>query len=83
MFVVVVVGAFNTFTFKVIINMYVPITIFLIIFHLCFLLREVPLVFVVNLFGGAEFFELLLICKAFDFFVKSELDPCWGEQSWL
>ena len=35
--------------------------------------------FVVKL-GGAEFFELLLVCKAFDFFVKSEWDHWWGEQ---
>ena len=51
--------------------MCVPITIFLIVFDLCFLPREVPLMFVVKL-GGAKFFELLLVCKAFDFFVKSE-----------
>ena len=69
--VVVVVGTFNTFTLKVIINMCVPIAIFLIAFDLCFLPREVPLMFVVKL-SGAEFFELLLVCKAFDFFVKSE-----------
>ena len=52
------VGAFNPFTFKVIINMYVPITIsltvlgFLIVglfLLLCFLPREVPLAFVVKL----------------------------------
>ena len=52
------VGAFNPFTFKVIIDMYVPMTIFLIVFGfvfvgpfllLCFPLREVPLAFVVEL----------------------------------
>ena len=52
------VGAFNSFTFKVIIYMYDPITIFLIVFGLfCvglflllyFLPGEVPLAFVVNL----------------------------------
>ena len=52
------VGAFNPFTFKVIIDMYDPITIFLIIWGLfcvglflvlCFLPREVPLAFVVKL----------------------------------
>ena len=53
------VGAFNPFTFKVIINMYDLITIFLIVLGLfsvglflllCFLSREVPLAFVVKLF---------------------------------
>ena len=52
------IGAFNTFTFKVIIDMYDPITIFLIILDLfsvgLFLLlrllpREIPLAFVVKL----------------------------------
>ena len=52
------IGAFNPFTFKVIIDMYDPITIFLIILGLfsvglflllCFLPREVPLAFVVKL----------------------------------
>ena len=52
------VGAFNPFTFKVIINMYDLITIFLIVLGLfsvglflllCFLPREVPLTFVVKL----------------------------------
>ena len=46
------IGAFNPFTFKVIINMYDPISIFLIVLGLlfvgvflllCFLLKEVPL----------------------------------------
>ena len=52
------VGAFNQSTFKVIIDTYDPITIFLIVlgiffvdlfFFLCFLPREVPLAFVVKL----------------------------------
>ena len=52
------VGTFNPFTFKIIIDMYVPITNFLIVlgfvfeglfFLLCFLPREVPLAFVVKL----------------------------------
>ena len=60
--VCLLVGAFNQFTFKVIIDMYGTITIFLIVLdlfcvglflHLCFLLREVSLAFVVKLFGGA------------------------------
>ena len=53
------VGAFNPFTIKVIIDLYDSITIFLIILDLffidlfilfCFQPREVPLVFVVKLF---------------------------------
>ena len=52
------VDTFNPFTFKVIIDMHDPITIFLIVLGLfsvdlclllCFLSREVPLVFVVKL----------------------------------
>ena len=52
------VGVFNLFTFKVITDMYDPITIFLIVLGLfsiglflllCFLPREVPLAFVVKL----------------------------------
>ena len=52
------VGAFNTFTVKVIIDMYDPITIFLIVVGvfcvglfllLCFLLKEVPFSSVVKL----------------------------------
>ena len=52
------VAAFKLFVFKVIINMYDPITVFLIVWGLfsaglflllCFLPREVPLAFVVKL----------------------------------
>ena len=52
------VGAFNLFTFKIIINMYDPVTVFLIVLGLfsvglflllCFLTREFPLAFVVKL----------------------------------
>ena len=52
------VGAFNPFTVKVIIDMYDPITIFLIVLglfcvglflFLCFLPREAPLAFIVKL----------------------------------
>ena len=51
-------GAFNPFTFKVIIDMSDPITVFLIVLGLpsaglfllfCFLPREVPLAFVVQM----------------------------------
>ena len=56
--VCLLVGAFNLLTFKVIIEMYDPIGIFLIVFGLvyvglflllCFLPREVPLAFAVKL----------------------------------
>ena len=52
------VGAFNPFTFRVIIDMYDPITIFIMVLGLffvclflllCFLYREVPLAFVIKL----------------------------------
>ena len=52
------IGAFNAFTFKVIINMYDPVTVFLVVLGLfsvglflllCFLPREVPLAFIVKL----------------------------------
>ena len=58
--VCLLVGAFNPFAFKVIINMYDPITVFLIVWGLFsvglflllrFLSREVPLAFVVKLVG--------------------------------
>ena len=54
------VGTFSPFTFKVMIDMYDPITIFLIVLALfsvslslllCFLPEEVPLAFVVKLLG--------------------------------
>ena len=64
-------GAINPFTFKVIINMYVPMVNLLIFFWSIFvslyhsliffslflgvLFREVPLEIVVNCFSGAEF----------------------------
>ena len=52
------IGAFDPFTFKIMMDMYDPITIFLIVLGLfyedlslllCFLSREVPLVFGVQL----------------------------------
>jgi len=47
-------GIFNSFTFKVIIDIYIPIAIFSIVFvdvfhSLCFLSTEVPFVFVIIL----------------------------------
>ena len=39
---------------------------------LCFLSREDPLAFVEELVGGAEFSQLLLVCKAFGFSFMSE-----------
>ena len=58
--VCLLVGAFNRFTFRVIINIYDPVIIFLIVLDLfsvglflllCLLPREVPLAFVVKLIG--------------------------------
>ena len=75
--VCLLVGAFNLFTFKVIIDMYDPITIFLIVlglfsvglFLLCFLPREVPLAFVVK--------HLLVVLNplTFDFSEKLLISP--------
>ena len=57
--VCILVGAFNPFTFKLTINIYDPITIFLIVLGLfsvglflllCLLPREIPLAFVLKLF---------------------------------
>ena len=70
------VGAFNLFAFKIIIDIYGPIIIFLIVLGLfsiglfllsCFLPTEVPL-FIVNLL----WWSLLLVCKALDFSIKSD-----------
>ena len=33
--------------------------------------------------GSAEFSWLLLVCKTFDFSIKSEWKPCWVAYSWL
>ena len=75
------VGAFNPFTFKVIIIMYVPMTFFFIVlglflqafFFSCVSHLEKFLQHLLqSWFGGAEFSQLLLVCKAFDFSIKSE-----------
>ena len=39
---------------------------------LCFLSREDPLAFEESWFGSAEFSQLLLVCKAFDFSLYKE-----------
>ena len=45
---------------------------------LCFLSREDPLAHLwESWFGDAEFSQLLLVCKAFDFSFIFEWDPCW------
>ena len=44
---------------------------------LFFLSREDPLAFVEELVGGAEFSQLSLVCKDFDFSFNFEGDPCW------
>ena len=86
------IGAFNPFTFKVIINMYDLITIFLIVLGLFSVGRTFPsLVFCLE-----KFFSIC--CKAglvvqnslnfaylepFDFSIKSEGESCWVDSSWL
>ena len=42
---------------------------------MCFLSREDPLAFVEELIDGAEFSQLLLVCKAFDYSFIFEGDP--------
>ena len=75
------VGAFNPFMFKVIIDMYVPMTIFLIvlglflqvIFFSCVSHLENFLQHLLqSWFVGAELSQLLLVCKAFDLSIESE-----------
>ena len=75
-------GSFNPFTFKVIIYIYDPITIFLIALGLscvglflllCFLSGEVPLAFIVKLVWWC--WILLTFACLFDFFIISESFP--------
>ena len=75
------VGAFNSFTFKVIIDIYDPIGIFLIvlglflyIFPFCciYWLGKSLQYLLQGWFGGAKFFSLLLVCEAFDFSISFE-----------
>ena len=67
------VGAFKPFTFKLIIDKLIPFPFTLLFWvrvyipFLCLLSREDPLAFVSELVWGAEFSQLLLVCKAFDF----------------
>ena len=44
---------------------------------LCFLSRDDSLALLESWFGGSEFSQLLLVCKAFDFSFIFEWDPCW------
>ena len=78
------VGAFNPFTFKVIIDKYDPVTIYFIVLGLGLyalfvfsLDRKHKQHLLENWFGGAEFSQLLLVCKAFVFYFIFEWDPCW------
>jgi len=71
------VGVFNLFTFKIIIDKYDPITIkvnvlgcfgFVFVNLYCVsCLENIVWQFLKSWFGGAEFSQLLLVCKAFDF----------------
>ena len=75
--VCLLVGAFNLFTFKVIIHMYDPITVFLIVWGLfsvslflllCFLPREVPLAFIVK--AGLVVLNSLSFCLSGKIFIS-------------
>ena len=82
------VGAFNPFTFKVIIHMlcsyyhflncfgFVFVCLFLL---LCFLPREVSLAFAVKLVWWCWILLAFACLKAFDFSIESEWDTCWVE----
>ena len=68
------VGAFNPFTFKVITDKYDPVAIYFIVWGsnlytlFCVSCLENILQHLLeSWFGGAEFSQLLLVCKAFDF----------------
>ena len=84
-------GAFNAFTFKVIIDIYVPIAIFIIVWG--WLHRSFPLlVFLdyispLNICCKAGFVVLnslnLLVWKAFYFSINFKWDSCQVEYSWL
>ena len=52
-------------------------------FLLCFLPREVPLVFVVKLFWWCWILLVLLVWKTLDFSIKSEWESCWIDYSQL
>ena len=64
--------------FKVITEKYNPVNIYYIVLDLllqnffCFLSRKFPLAFIEELMDDAEFFHLLLVCKALDFSLKYE-----------
>ena len=81
------VGAFNLFTFKVIIHMYDPITVFLIVWdlfsvglflHLCFLPREVPLAFIVK--AGLVLLNSLDFCLSGKFISPSYVNESLAGQ---
>ena len=82
------VGAFNPFAFKVMIDIYDPITIFVIVLGLFsvglflllhFLPREVPLAFVVKLIWWCWILLIFAYLEPFDFSIKSEGQTCWVE----
>ena len=77
------VGAFNPFTFKVIIDKYGPVAIYFVVLGSSLYtfsvscLEKILLHLLKNWFGGAEFSQLLLLCKVFDFSFVFEEDSCW------
>ena len=73
----VLVGALNPFTFTVIIDKYDHVAIYFVLgLHLNLFcvscLEKILWHLLKSWFGGAEFSQLLLVCKAFDFFFTSE-----------
>ena len=66
----VLVGAFNPFTFKVIIDKYDPVAIYFV--GLVSSQEKILYHLLESWFGGAEFSQLLLVCKAFDFSIIFE-----------
>ena len=92
--VCLLVGAFNPFTFRVIINMYDPIIVFLIVLGLfsvglflllCLLPREVPLAFIVKLVWWC--WILFNFCLSVKLLISpsnlNKKESCWVDYSWL
>ena len=82
-------GAFNPFTFKVIINMYDPITVFLIVLGLFSLGRSFPSLGVLPWFFWCKAF--LVVLNSLNFCLSGKLlifpsnlrESSWVEYSWF
>ena len=86
------VGAFNLFTFKAVIDMYGPITVFLIILDLhslslflllCFLPSRGPIAFVVKLVWCCWILLTFHFLGNFLISPSNLKECCWAEYSWL